>query len=87
MGEDINADSLLLTCKVFQWLADDYLEITYKAKAVHNFTPENAYRYITNAKYNTTLLGESYALLSMVCVCSIPTMISLFLCHDQPFLV
>ena len=76
MGEAINADSLLLTCKVFEWLTDDYLEIMYKA---------NAYRYITNANYNTSLLGKSYALLSMACVCSIPTMISLFLCHHQPF--
>ena len=49
MGEAINADSLLLTCKVFEWLTDDYLEIMYKA---------NAYRYITNAKYNTSLLGK-----------------------------
>ena len=49
MGEAINADSLLLTCKVFEWLTDDYLEIMYKA---------HAYRYITNAKYNTSLLGK-----------------------------
>ena len=39
-GEAMNADSLLLTDRVFKWLADHYLEIMSKAKGVHKFTLE-----------------------------------------------
>ena len=39
-GEAMNADSLLLTDRVFKRLADHYLEIMSKAKGVHKFTLE-----------------------------------------------